>query len=205
MSTVEWLHTITFWLLYAAAALATFVIVERLIFYVWTGRHARKLVQVIRHDISSESEVSAELLRHNSIPSRAVRDMLRRRQSATSRHALEDTAEAIYIDAKAALNRHLWLLDTIVTAAPLLGLLGTILGIIDTFTALAQSGISDPSGVSAGIGTALFATALGISVAVYGLVFHNAFHERVHRIGDDIKILLIRAGTHEASTALAAA
>ncbi|WP_189052382.1 MotA/TolQ/ExbB proton channel family protein, partial [Aliidongia dinghuensis] len=103
------------------------------------------------------------------------------------------------------LNRHLWLLDTIVTAAPLLGLLGTILGIIDTFTALAQSGISDPSGVSAGIGTALFATALGISVAVYGLVFHNAFHERVHRIGDDIKILLIRAGTHEASTALAAA
>ncbi len=205
MSTIEWLHTITFWVLYAAAAIATFVIVERIIFYAWTGNHARKLVAAIRHDIASESEVPAALMKSDSVPVRAVRDMLRRRASVSSRHALEDTAEAIFIDAKAALNRHLWLLDTIVTAAPLLGLLGTILGIIDTFTALAQSGISDPAGVSAGIGTALFATALGISVALYGLIFHNAFHERVHRIGDQIKILLIRAGTHEAIAVLAAA
>ena len=42
-----------------------------------------------------------------------------------------------------------------ITAAPLLGLLGTILGIFETFTVLAKSGISDPQGVSAGIGVAL--------------------------------------------------
>ena len=84
------------------------------------------------------------------------------------------------------------LLDTIVTAAPLLGLLGTILGIIDTFSALAKAGISDPSGVSAGIGTALFATALGIGVALYGLLFFNYFQEQVERVGDVIKVLLLR-------------
>jgi biopolymer transport protein ExbB len=205
MSTIQWLHTITFWALYAAAAVASFVIVERVIFYAWTGRHARKLIAAIGHDIINESEMPADLMRRDSVPVRAVRDMLRRRVSVSSRHALEDASEAIFIEAKAALNRHLWLLDTIVTAAPLLGLLGTILGIIDTFTALAQSGISDPAGVSAGIGTALFATALGISVALYGLIFHNAFHERVHRIGDHIKILLIRAGTPEAIAVLVAA
>ncbi len=84
------------------------------------------------------------------------------------------------------------MLDTIVTASPLLGLLGTILGIIDTFTALARSGISDPSGVSAGIGTALFATALGISVALFGLLFFNHFQERIERLSDQMKVLILR-------------
>ena len=51
----------------------------------------------------------------------------------------------------------------------------------------------------------MFATALGISVALFGLIFHNAFHERVKMISDNMKILLIRAGTHENVARLAAA
>jgi biopolymer transport protein ExbB len=201
----EWLHTITFWVLYAALALATFVVIERAIFYTRTTRFALKLLAAMPHDIERVDELPPELLDRDSVPTQVVRDMLKWRTKARTRAELEDSSEAIFIEAKSKLNRHLWILDTIVTAAPLLGLLGTILGIIDTFTALAQSGISDPAGVSAGIGTALFATALGISVALYGLVFHNAFHERVHRIGDYLKILLIRAGTHNHAAQLAAA
>jgi biopolymer transport protein ExbB len=204
-SSYEWLHTVTFWVLYAAVALATFVIIERSIFYARTASFARKLLAAMPHDINRAEDVPDHLLDHDSVPSQVVRDMLRWRAMARSRHELEDSSEAIYIDAKAKLSRHLWILDTIVTGAPLLGLLGTILGIINTFTALAQSGISDPAGVSAGIGTALFATALGISVALYGLVFHNAFHERVKTVGDHIKVLLIRAGTHNEATQRAAA
>jgi biopolymer transport protein ExbB len=204
-SNYELLHTITFYVLYAALALATFVVVERLIFYTRTARLAKQLLAAIPHDINRPDELPAGLLERDGVPTEAVREMLAWRNKARSRYELEDSSEAIFIDAKAKLNRHLWMLDTIVTAAPLLGLLGTILGIIDTFTALAQSGISDPAGVSAGIGTALFATALGISVALYGLVFHNAFHERVNRISDYLKILLIRAGTHEHLVQLAAA
>jgi biopolymer transport protein ExbB len=201
----EWLHTITFYVLYAAFALATFVIIERSIFYTRTASLTRKLLAAMPHDIDQVEELPAELLDQDSVPTQLVRDMLKWRSKARTRYELEDSSEAIFIAAKARLNRHLWMLDTIVTAAPLLGLLGTILGIIDTFTALAQSGISDPAGVSAGIGTALFATALGISVALYGLIMHNAFHERVTRIGDDFKILLIRAGTHSHVSQLAAA
>jgi biopolymer transport protein ExbB len=74
----------------------------------------------------------------------------------------DDAAEKAFILVQRKLNQKLWLLDTIVTAAPLLGLLGTILGIFSTFSVLATSGISDPQGVSAGIGTALLATAVGI-------------------------------------------
>lgn len=200
----EWLHTATFYVLYVAAALATFVIVERSIFYARTTSVTRKLIAAIPHDIDGPDDLPRELIDRDSVPSQVVRDMLERRSRTRTRHDIEDSSEAIYIEAKSKLTRHLWILDTVVTAAPLLGLLGTILGIIDTFTALAQSGISDPAGVSAGIGTALFATALGISVALYGLIFHNAFHERVNQIGDSLKVLLIRAGTHHRTAALAA-
>ena len=86
------------------------------------------------------------------------------------------------------------MLDTVVTAAPLLGLLGTIFGIIETFATLARSGISDPAGVSGGIGAALFATALGIAIALYGLFFFNLFQERVERIGGHLRIIILYAG-----------
>jgi len=86
------------------------------------------------------------------------------------------------------------MLDTIITLSPLMGLLGTILGIIETFGALAQSGISDPASVSAGIGTALFATALGIAIALYGLIFFNLFQDRVERIGEHLRIIILHAG-----------
>lgn len=204
-SNIEWLHTITFWVLYAAAALATFVIIERLIFYGRTSNVARKMLAGMPQYVDRVEDLPGDLIDRDSVPSLVVRDMIERRAKIFTRHDVEDAAEAIFIDAKAKLTRHLWILDTVVTAAPLLGLLGTILGIIDTFTALAQSGISDPAGVSAGIGTALFATALGISVALYGLVFHNAFHERVNRISDYLKVLLIRAGTHHQAAVRAAA
>jgi biopolymer transport protein ExbB len=106
----------------------------------------------------------------------------------------DDLAEAVYIAHRETVTARLWMLDTIVTAAPLLGLIGTILGIIDTFAVLAASGISDPSGVSKGIGTALYATALGISIALFGLLFYNYFSKCSEKLCDRLKVLLLREG-----------
>jgi biopolymer transport protein ExbB len=119
---------------------------------------------------------------------------IEQRPALSTRHEIEDVAETVFLGARQRLQRHLWIVDTLVTAAPLLGLLGTILGIIDTFAALATSGISDPAAVSRGIGTALFATALGIAVALTGLLANNYFLDRVERIGDALKIVLLKAG-----------
>jgi biopolymer transport protein ExbB len=106
-------------------------------------------------------------------------------------------AQTIFFHTRGYLNRHLWIIDTIVTAAPLLGLLGTILGIVDTFTALASSGISDPKGVSGGIGTALYATGLGIGIAIVGLVLLNHFHARLERLSEQLKAFLITMAIHD--------
>ncbi len=77
------------------------------------------------------------------------------------------------------LNRFLGVLETIVTAAPLIGLLGTITGMMGVFRTVAQKLANDPhantTGITAGIGEALVATATGIFVAVLALFIHNTF------------------------------
>lgn len=75
------------------------------------------------------------------------------------------------------LQKFLGLLETIVTAAPLIGLLGTITGMMGVFRSVAQKLGADPhantTGITAGIGEALIATATGILVAVLALLIHN--------------------------------
>ena len=95
----------------------------------------------------------------------------------------------IGIDKK--VSARLWILDTIVTAAPLLGLLGTIFGIMETFNALAAGGVSDPTAVSRGIGTALIATAVGIATALLGLLGNNVLNRRAQVMTEDFKALLL--------------
>lgn len=186
------LHDITFYAMYGVAALGVFVIVERLIFFLFTMRQARTAVAVAG-DLAHASQGSAQ-----GIPGEVLDEVLKQREVATSREELSDRTEAIYLAARPRLIRRLWLLDTIVTAAPLLGLLGTILGIIDTFTALAQSGVSDPGAVSRGIGTALFATALGIAIALFGLIFNNLFQDKVEEVGNDLKAIILKASSAKA-------
>lgn len=188
------LHEATFLVMYLTAGLATFVIGERMIFYAVTLRHARSLESLLISAGGNAAQIIKQFESGVSVPVEALRRMVDARQRMLTRHDQEDISEAIYLSLKAKLQHHLWILDTAVTAAPLLGLLGTLFGIIETFSALAQSGISDPASVAAGIGTALFATALGIAIALYGLIFFNLFQDRVERIGEHLRIIILHAG-----------
>ncbi|HYA19812.1 MAG TPA: MotA/TolQ/ExbB proton channel family protein [Burkholderiales bacterium] len=74
-----------------------------------------------------------------------------------------------------SLARGLWVLETTVTAAPLLGLLGTIIGMMSAFRLIGSNGLVDPSGVTGGVAQALIATAIGIFIAVIALFAFNFF------------------------------
>ncbi|MDY7573689.1 MotA/TolQ/ExbB proton channel family protein [Actimicrobium sp. CCI2.3] len=186
-------HDIAFYLMYGCAALALFVIVERGLFFDYTLRQAVKLEKAMTHAVQHVRELPAELTARPSLPMTLVSDILSVKHELATDKDLEDFSESVYIANRGAVQHRLWILDTIVTAAPLLGLLGTILGIIDTFKALAVSGVSDPGAVSQGIGTALYATALGIGIAVVGMFFFNLYQERIERINDHLKVLMLRA------------
>ena len=187
------LHDITFYVMYAAMAIAIFITIERGIFFAYVRRQARALTEVLGANVHSERDLPESLTRRDSLPLTMVLPVLAQKASHGSRKDLDDVIETQYLTTRAPLARSLWIIETITTAAPLLGLLGTILGIIDTFKALAVQGVSDPGQVSQGIGTALYATALGIGIAVVGMFFFNLFQERIERINDHLKVLMLRA------------
>ena len=82
--------------------------------------------------------------------------------------------EAIFLTTP-SLDKRLWILDTIVTLAPLLGLFGTILGMFHAFSILAVPG-HNPTSVTGGVADALIATASGLFIAMIGLLSFNAFN-----------------------------
>lgn len=87
-----------------------------------------------------------------------------------------------------ALTRRLGYLDTIITIAPLLGLLGTVTGMISAFHVIAaKEGISTPTAITGGVAEALIATATGLAIAIITLVGHNHLQERVKNIVADME------------------
>jgi biopolymer transport protein ExbB/TolQ len=82
----------------------------------------------------------------------------------------------------AGLRRFLWILGTIGSSAPFIGLFGTVVGIIKSFSAIAASGKSGFAVVAAGISEALIATAAGIIVAVIAVLLYNYFQVKLQGI-----------------------
>ncbi len=76
------------------------------------------------------------------------------------------------------MDRNLWLVDTAVTLAPLLGLLGTIIGMIQSFNVLGSAAKGNPDMVTGGIAHALVATAFGLLIAIIAVVFLNYFNKK---------------------------
>ena len=86
-----------------------------------------------------------------------------------------------------SLENYLLGLRTIISIAPLLGLLGTIAGMIASFKQVALGGLSSPTAVLSGVSEALVSTATGIAVAVIGLIFYNYFGNLVKRFVEDME------------------
>ncbi len=87
------------------------------------------------------------------------------------------------------LNKHLGIFGTLAFIAPLLGLLGTVLGVIRAFRDLALSGSGGPTIVAAGIAEALIATACGIAVAVTSALLYNYFTTKLKTIVQQFDLL----------------
>jgi biopolymer transport protein ExbB len=88
-----------------------------------------------------------------------------------------------------ALGRWLWVLETIVTAAPLLGLLGTITGMVRAFHLFGAEKLVDPRGVTGGVAEALIATAVGLFIALMALFAFNYFSHRLADLMEEMEQL----------------
>jgi biopolymer transport protein ExbB len=121
-----------------------------------------------------------------------------------SREELGACLEEVIMREAPRVDRFLWVLDTIVTLAPLLGLFGTIVGMFNAFQVLSNPG-NAPTQVTGGVAEALIATASGLLVAMIGLVFFNGLHNRVRSVVhqlETVKAALVNrlAGTSQESS-----
>ena len=113
---------------------------------------------------------------------------------ASARHGREAMKEAMEGAAATAVHdmeRYLTALGTIAAISPLLGLLGTVLGMIEVFRVLVEDGIGNPSVLASGISEALVTTAAGLAVAIPALILHRHLLRKV----DDLLVVMERRST----------
>jgi len=165
---------VAMWPLLALSVVSVSLVLERAWFW-WRNRgdDVPRLAAALRQ--GRPAEVLAIAARGRDVHARFARVLAD--QGATEAVAAE-AAEAV----RPAIDRFMVGLSTIVTAAPMLGILGTVLGIIDSFELLGgENAITDPSEVSAGIAEALISTAAGLVVALTTLFPYMAFRVKAER------------------------
>ncbi len=100
----------------------------------------------------------------------------------TMKEAIRDSGRQVVV----GLERFLNTLGTIAVITPLLGLLGTVIGMIKVFTVITVQGVGDANALAGGISEALLTTAAGLAVAIPALIFHRYFERKV----DELVVLM---------------
>jgi biopolymer transport protein ExbB len=96
--------------------------------------------------------------------------------------AVERSMEELALRETPELYKRLGVLDTIITISPLLGLLGTVTGMIRAFHVVGSAGMGQPTAITSGVAEALIATATGLAIAIVTLIGYNALTEKVKEI-----------------------
>jgi biopolymer transport protein ExbB len=179
------------WFLLIASVISVTVIIERLLYL----RAARILppnllpeVIAVTRSGSVDTEV-VERLENNSPLGRVLAAGMRSREA--SREIIKEAIEEAGRAAAHQLERYLTTLGTIATLAPLMGLFGTVIGMIELFGATGGVG-ADPLHVAHGISVALYNTGFGLAVAMPSLVFHRHFHALVDGFVIDMEQQAVR-------------
>ncbi|MFC1843590.1 MotA/TolQ/ExbB proton channel family protein [Thermodesulfobacteriota bacterium] len=165
--------------LLACSFLVLTVIIERLLFWITVDMNRnRKLIEdvlelcrlgdweAVRTKVSGSKDFIIRVL---------VSGLLHREFSMAK--AMEATAA----DEIRNMRRYMGVLDTMITVAPLLGIFGTVIGIITSFEALGTAGIGQPQAVTAGIAQALITTAAGLGIAILSVFPYNYFNSKVEK------------------------
>ncbi len=138
-----------------------------------------------------ESSPLGRVLAIGLINRRHSRELMKESIEETGRHVAHE------------LERFLNALGTVAAVTPLLGLLGTVIGMIQVFAVITSAGVGDPEMLAGGISKALITTAAGIAVAIPSLIFYRYFRARVDTLivgmeQEAIKLVEVVQGEREA-------
>jgi biopolymer transport protein ExbB len=179
MAAIKWFEDcgIVAWPLLAFSIVALALIGERLVFWYQVNRRQRRVVREVLKTYPYDADATLIWLKKNAdLPiARIFLEglELKRPSPEKFRLAIESAVQAEL----PTLKRSSTVFDTIISISPLLGLLGTVLGLITAFGSLTLGDVggTKTAGVTAGISEALVSTATGLVVALFTLLFANTF------------------------------
>jgi len=176
------------WPLLACAIVAVAVMLERFIFIQRAAADNEELTEQVREHLIRGRVLEALRLCEEApgpVPALLANGIRNRDLDSAS---IERAMEELALRETPLLYKRLGLLDTVITVAPLLGLLGTITGMMSTFNVVAGAGQNNPTAITGGIAEALIATACGLAIAIITLVGYNYLTEKVKEIISEMEI-----------------
>jgi biopolymer transport protein ExbB len=145
------------------------VIPRQLVAQVWDQAKEKKLDVERLQDLRASSPLG-RILAAGLMNRNATRDIMKEAIEDTGRHVVHE------------LERYLNTLGTIAAISPLLGLLGTVIGMIQVFSTITTQGVGNPAALAGGISQALITTAAGMSVAIPALMAYRYFRGKVNML-----------------------
>ncbi|WLE96178.1 MAG: MotA/TolQ/ExbB proton channel family protein [Candidatus Electrothrix communis] len=165
------------WPLIACSIIVLTIIIERTLFWVSMVRQRNRALR-------DEMLTIAEAMDWEKIEekTKGSDDAVVRVLKIGVLHRDYDMSKAMEAEAQHLLKKmsqFMIVLDTMITVAPLLGILGTVIGIISSFKMLGSSGMADPKLVTGGIAQALITTATGLTISIFTVFPYNYFKSRI--------------------------
>lgn len=158
------------------------IFLERMVTYARTRRGTEGLVRDVE-SLAAQGQIQEALVVCQRSGTPLARIFIAALRSAgRPRDQVKVAVEEVGAREAAPLERYLGLLGTIATISPLLGLLGTVLGMIRAFTVIALQGAGTPATLGGGISEALITTAAGLTVAIPTILLHKYLSSRVDRM-----------------------
>jgi len=172
-----------------ASILGVAIAIERYIFLKKLENSRKKLLSISLEKINKGQVRDLMVIydSENNTVSRIFKTAIETYLKGASKEDIENSIGDIAKIELPIINRYLYLLGTMVSISPMLGLLGTVTGMIKATTVLAEKGLSSPSELLAGIAEALITTAAGLIVAIPLLIIYNYLANKAEGIIQEIE------------------
>jgi len=176
--------------------LGTTVIIERFIFFLKNEREVKEELkdEIVEAIKSKDKELAVSLCEsENSSSLKVLKELI-------LEHDFDMYVDIQYLEEKAReralveipkLEKHMWLLGVVAHVTPLVGLLGTVSGMIAAFRVIAVVGSGKPEMLADGISQALITTAAGLTVAIPALIFYNYYNKKIDNVVNEIEKITV--------------
>lgn len=178
----------TMMVLLAMSVLVFTIVIERFWYLRSCAVNAEKILARVKGMMAAGAFADiVALCEEKSVPlTRVIRTVILNRH--LSRENIEELAAGTRLEEKAKMEKFLLFLGSMGAIGPLLGLLGTVVGLSRAFRDLALSGSAGPSVVAAGISEALFATVMGLAIAIPTVLMYNFLMGKARRINTEVEV-----------------